>query len=196
MKRQNDIDSRIHRMCRFYGTDEEEMLERGTQLLTGFRDVCRANGDAALDTMDDLLSHAAACYGEESASDRMYEALIQLEFFADEASRSRYEDDIDGILRTGWMIRVMEALKRKVYGFADYGPEFVEILNLCYMNAYDYDEQDILEALSMGRSTYFRKKKRAVILFGLAFREYMISLGNRQIEQRGPEVGEQIRLAI
>ena len=191
-----DVDTRIRRLCLFASTGEDEMHRLGTALLETFRDVCRYNTEAAVDTYNDLCSFDGNLLEHDSEERRMNEALIRLEFFATEESRKRYEDDIDGILRSGWMIRVMEALKMKVYSFAEYGPEFVSILNLAYMNAYEYCEQDILEALSMGRSTYYRKKRRAVILFGLAFLEFRAGLGARKLIPQEPAVGEQIRLAL
>ena len=145
---------------------EEEMRRLGTDLLETFRDVCRYNTCLASDTAGRLLSYGEGAF---SGEDTMRETIVRLEFFAGEMERKRYEEALDRIFQTDYMLRVMEILKMKVYSFSDYGPEFVSILDLCYMNSFDYGEGEILEELCMGRSTFYKKKKRAVTLFGLAF---------------------------
>ncbi len=196
MSRNTDVDTRIRRMCMLAGTDEEKMNRLGTDLLETFRDVCRCNTGALFDTVSGLCGYGGDYCESETEEQRIREAVIRLEFFAAEMDRRRYEDAIDEILHTDWMIRVMEILKMKVYTFADFGQEFVEILNLCYMNAFDYSEGDIPEMLNMGRSTYYKKKKRAVTLFGLAFYGFKTGFGAEAPVTREPAVGEQIRMAL
>ena len=93
----------------------------------------------------------------------------RLGFFATEGTRLRYEAEIESILQTGWLLRVMEALRIKVYNFPDYGPDFVSILNLTYLNTFKYSIEEIEETTCLSRATIYRHKKRAIIMFGLAF---------------------------
>lgn len=168
MNAKNDIDTRIHRICMLLNTTEEEMLMLGKALLTLFRDVFRSTRLDADDMVEMLCSDS-----EEAEEDkRMSEALTRLEFFATEGTRLRYEAEIERILQTGWLLRVMEALKIKVYNFPDYGPDFVSILDLTYLNTFKYSIEEIEETTCLSRATIYRHKKRAIILFGLAFLEY------------------------
>ena len=170
-RNQNDIDTRIHRKRMFAGTDEEKMEKLGGDLLILFKDVCRTSTARANDMVSELCSFED--YPEEPYDFRkMEEALARLEFFTSEARRGCYETEIQLILQTGQMVRIMEALKYSVYNFSKYGPEFVSILTTCYMNAFDYTNEEASEYLNMGVSTLYKKKRRAVILFGLAFLEY------------------------
>ena len=168
MNARNDIDSRIRRFCMVSCTNEKEMEDLGKSLLTIFRDVCRSNTGDAEEIIADLCSDSE----EDDEFRRMNESLVRLEFFATEGERCRYERSIHSVLETGWMLHVMEALKMKVYNFPDYGPEFVSILTLCYMNSFRYSEQEILDELGMSKANYYRHKKRAIIVFGLAFLSY------------------------
>lgn len=167
----DDVDTRIHRKCVFSGTDEKSMEKLGGDLLSIFRDVCRDNTIKANYTVGELCDFEY--YPDESDSyRRMEEALTRLEFFTADSKRDRYENEIRLILQTGQMIRIMEALKYRVYSFSKYGPEFVSILTTCYMNTFSYTNEEASEYLNMGVSTLYKKKRRAVILFGLAFLEY------------------------
>lgn len=168
MNAKNDIDSRIHRICMLSLTNEGEMYILGKSLLTLFRDVFRSTRLDADEMVEKLCSDS-----EELEEDRrMQEALTRLEFFATESMRKRYESEIDNILQTGWLLRVMEALKAKVYNFPDYGPDFVTILTLTYLNTFKYTIEEIEEATCLSKATIYRHKKRAIIMFGLAFLEY------------------------
>ena len=106
MSTKNDIDTRIHRICMLLHTTEDEMLMLGKALLTLFRDVFRNTRLDADDMVEMLCSDS-----EESEEDkRMSEALTRLEFFATEGTRLRYEAEIESILQTGWLLRVMEGV--------------------------------------------------------------------------------------
>ena len=163
--RTESIDSRISLLCKYYNTSESEMSQVGLSLLKLFRDVCRGNIAAAEDMLDEI------CYDSDETDEirKMNESLVKLEFFTPEARKESYEDEIRAIIETGMMIRIMDAIKAQLYEFPVYGPEFVSILTMTYMSNIDYSEQDILEELRISRSAYFRKKKRAIIMFGLSF---------------------------
>ena len=168
MNARNDIDTRIHRICMLSGTTEDEMYVLGKALLTLFRDVCRNN---RLDA-DDMVEKMC-CDSEEADEDKRWsEAIVRLEYFATEGMRKRYEAEIASILKTGWLTRIMDALKAKVYNFPDYGPDFVTILSLTYLNTFKYTIEEIEETTCFSKATIYRHKKRAIIMFGLAFLEY------------------------
>ena len=192
---QKDVDSRIHRMCMLAMTDEEHMAVLGETLLEFFHDVCRYNTVRANDMVSDLC-YFDDYYESSDANREMEEALVRLEYFTSESKRDRYENEIQGILQTGQLIRIMDALKCTIYGFGKYGPEFVSILSTCYMNAFDYTYEEASEVLNMGVSNLYKKKKRAVILFGLAFLDYKASFqGKSHLKEFGPE-GSQISMTI
>ena len=50
MSKHSDIDTRIIRACKLAKTTPEEMEEQGRTLLELFRDACRNNTGAGLDT--------------------------------------------------------------------------------------------------------------------------------------------------
>jgi len=168
MNARNDVDTRIDRMCMLHGISTDDVYVLGKSMLTLFRDVFSST---MLDA-DDMYEKLCSDFDEVDEDRRMSEALTRLQFFATEGMRIRYETDIDNILQTGWLLRVMEALKVKVYNFPDYGPDFVTILNFTYLNTFKYTIEEIEEETCFSKATIYRHKKRAIIMFGLAFLEY------------------------
>lgn len=159
-------------MCMMAGTNEEDMEELGSTLLEVFHDVCRYNTEAANDMVADLCYRPDLCFEKQDEVSEMSYAVARLEVFMSDARKDEYEREIESIQQIGGMIRIMDALKYRVYSFGKYGPDYVDILNTRYMNHFDYTNAEASEMLRMGESTYYRKKKAAVILFGLAFLEY------------------------
>lgn len=149
------------------------MLELGGKCLGIFKDACRQTALKANEVVSDLCSHVTECDDVFRTDENMSVALADLLFFSSEGRAEKYDMKITEMLQTVTLIRLMEDLKMLVYSFPEYGPEFVKILSLCYMNTFDYTEDDILYTLNIGRSTYYKKKRRAMILFGLAIREYL-----------------------
>ena len=194
-KAKKDIDTRIHRMCMMAGTDECQMEELGSTLLEVFHDVCRYNTEAANDMVADLCYHPDLCFEKGDEIAEMDTAVTRLEIFLSDARRDEYEREIKSIQQTAGMLRIMDALRYRVYSFGKYGPEYVDILNTRYMNRFDYTNTEASEILRMGESTYYRKKKAAVILFGLAFLEYKASRSGDNTGSFDPD-GMQMRLAI
>ena len=162
-------------MCMMAGTDEAEMEELGSTLLETFHDVCRYNTEAANDVVADLCYQSDMYYEQSDALAEMSSAVTRLEFFLSDARKDDYEREIEIIQQTAGILRIMDALRIRVNSFGKYGPEYVDILNTRYMNRFDYTNTEASEILRMGESTYYRKKKAAVILFGLAFLEYKAS---------------------
>lgn len=74
---------------------------------------------------------------------------------------------------------LVQAAVLKVREYPKKGEEYYNILDMKYLNFFDYDENEILELLEIERSTYFRKKKEAMyllgyVLFGFTLPMYII----------------------
>ena len=196
MCRDRDIDARIHRHCMLAMTDEETMEALGGKLLNAFHEVCTCTTNRANDMVREICYYDGEIYDPCEDTKVMESALVRLEFFSQESRKDQYERQIQSILSTGHMIRIMEALKGMVYNYSKHGPEFVSILSTCYMNSFDYTNEEVYELLNMSSSSFYRKKRRAVILFGLAFLEYKARfMGAEHIDCFDQE-GTQIKMAI
>ena len=177
-------------------TDEKEMAALGGKLLEIFHDVCSCNTSKANDTVGEICYSDGEYYDPCEEMRVMEESLIKLEYFTADSKRDRYEREIRSILQTGQMIRIMDALKCKVYSYGKYGPDFVSILSTCYMNSFEYTNEEASEVLNMSLSSFYRKKRRAVVLFGLSFLEYKAEIqGHDMMLDLVPD-GSQLSMAI
>ena len=181
--------SRIRRMCSINEVKEKDLYEKGKLLLEIYRDVCWSTVMGAAEVKENLMN-----YGEsDSPHTDMDAALIYLEHLAPEEGRERFEEQIRDLFETSWVIDIIDAAMVKVRDFPRYGSLYYDLLHICYLGRFVYTESEILEELCMERSTYYRRKKEAVVVFafsiwGAPFEEL------RQAVIRTESEGEQMRL--
>lgn len=175
--------SRIKRMCAINDVREKELYEKGKLLLEIYRDVCWTTETSADYVREDLME-----YEVDYCSRSMDEAFVYLENFAPETSREKLEDKIREHFEVKWMVDIIEAAMVKVRAFPVYGEMYYDILHIYYLGTFDYTESEALEMLKMERSTFYRRKKEAIILFSLSiwgapmdeFKKFMIINGQPQ----------------
>ena len=91
----------------------------------------------------------------------MSDALVYLETFAPAEKKVQFEERVQSLFETRWMIELVDSAMMKVREFPHNGNLHFEILSRCYLDKFKYTESDLLELLSMERSTYYdRKNKR------------------------------------
>ena len=70
------------------------------------------------------------------------------------------------ICRTDWIMRLVDTVMERVSEFHLYGKLYRDILTLSYFGDGSKTDLEISEMVSLERSTYYRRKKEAVLLFG------------------------------
>ncbi|MGE9875590.1 hypothetical protein ACQQ9V_06680 [Hornefia butyriciproducens] len=77
-------------------------------------------------------------------------------------------------VRAGLSLKEVEVVKindQKNHGFCfqkDGSKAYAHILSMYYLGKFQYTEAEMMEELNLERSSYYRRKKEAVIVFGLA----------------------------
>ena len=66
------------------------------------------------------------------------------------------------------MIDIIDAAMIKVREFPRYGDLYYELLNMRYLNRFVYTESEVLEEMCMERSTYYRRKREAIVVLGFS----------------------------
>lgn len=82
-------------------------------------------------------------------------------------------------MQTKEMMSLIRQSIIKVKEYPKHGEMYYKILDLKYLNYFQYCEEEILDQINVDRSTYFRKKKEAMYLlgytlFGLVIPNYII----------------------
>lgn len=144
--------------------DSNEILHKTKLLLSVYRDVVWATLHEA-----DCVKEDIYYFGNE-----LSDALVYLEQFAPDTERSEFEARVSSLFENKWMIDLIDKAMSKVYDYYNNGKLYHEILSKCYLTAFRYTESEILELLNLERSTFYDRKKEAILLLGISLWGYAI----------------------
>ena len=154
----------INKMYEQMNLDKDEILHKTKLLLSVYRDVVWAT------------LHTSECVKADLYyfGDDLNEALVYLEHFAPNIERGEFEARITSLFENKWMIDLIDKAMCKVYEYHNNGRLYHEILSKCYLTAFRYTETEVLEATNLERSTFYDRKKEAVLLLGISLWGYAI----------------------
>ena len=150
----------IAESCRQYRWDENRLYERGKMVLELYRSLCWKTRARAVDIRNELIDYS---------SRDLDGALIYLEAFAPDMERERFQSRIESLFKTRELVEMVDTAMLEVKTFPVYGDEYFDLLSIKYLNSFCYKESEMLEVLDMERSTFFDKKKDAILVFAYAF---------------------------
>ena len=138
---------------------EEEVYHKSKMILSVYRDVVWTS----LCRCDMVCEETEYLYGRELDT-----ALLYLTEFAPNEQKQDFENRITCLFETKWMVDLIDTAMTKVLNYHTNGKIYFQILAKCYLGEFKYTESEILELLVMERSTYYDRKKEAVLLLGVA----------------------------
>jgi len=154
----------INKMYEQMNLDRNEILHKTKLLLSIYRDVVWATLHGAESVKEDMYY-----FGDE-----LNEALVYLEHFAPDIEREEFEARISSLFENKWMIDLIDKAMGKVYEYHNNGKLYHEILSKCYLTAFRYTEIEVLELTNLERSTFYDRKKEAILLLGISLWGYAI----------------------
>ena len=158
-RKDTQVLNNIHMLCRLQQIDEKILCYRSKLILSIYRDVCWSTAGRANETSNRVMS---VC------SSDLDDALIYLETFAPDEQKERFEKNILTLFETRWMIELVDNAMLQVRNYPYRGDMYCEILTKCYLSCFKYKEAEMLEIFHLERSTYYDRKKEAILLFGLS----------------------------
>ena len=179
----NGSRKRIEMICKSKQIDENEVYSKAKKLLEIYRDVCWETSEYADQVKEDLMVD----YGYMSGD--LDTALVYLEHFAPDEKKDRFAAKIQSLFDVKWMVEIVDSAMIKVREFPLNGDLYSQILSLYYLGRFQYTEAEMMEELCLERSSYYRRKKEAVMVFGLTiwggalddFRQIMIGNEPKQM---------------
>ncbi|NLE06248.1 MAG: hypothetical protein GX638_15790 [Crenarchaeota archaeon] len=127
-------------LLQIYSKSAWETSDRYTDIVRTYKNDY---GISDIDSMEILAS-----LGEEKEAEKLAERLLSV------CKNKMIIDAIDSAL-----------LKLKDYPY--HGELYYQIIYKNYLVKYKYTEVEIIESLSLSRTTYYRKRKEAINLFGI-----------------------------
>lgn len=123
-----------------------------------------------------ITLNKSKCLNEELTyyGDDLNDALIYLEQFAPDMNRQEFESRISRLFENKWMVDLIDTAMIKIYDYHNNGKLYHEILSKSYLTTFRYTESELLELLSMERSTFYDRKKEAIMLLGVSLWGYSI----------------------
>ena len=154
----------IHRMYGRLNLNQSEVFHKTKILLGIYRDVVWVTMSNANEMQEEIIY-----YGDD-----LNDALVYLEEFAPDTERQEFENRVCGLFENKWMIGLIDKAMGKIYDYHNNGKIYHEILSKCYLTAFRYTENELLELLNMERSTFYDRKKEAIMLLGISIWGYAI----------------------
>jgi hypothetical protein len=139
--------------------EEKDLYERSRMLLSIYRDVCWSTIGRAEEVHEQLTGLCGS---------QLDDALIYLETFAPDETRDIFEERICSLLNTKWFIDLVETAIVRIRAYPFQGDLYCEILSKCYLGRFSYTESELLEILHLERSSFYDRKKEAILIFGIS----------------------------
>lgn len=165
MRTETKTMKKIRLMYNQYGLQNDVVYHKAKKVLSVYRDVVWAANQG----VDDMLFESRLTYGRD-----LDIALTYLSDFAPTEKQQEFEERVTCLFETKWLIDLIDKAMLKVCDYHTNGRLYHEILSDCYITFLPCSETELLTKLSMERSTFYEKKKEAVMLLGIALWGYAI----------------------
>lgn len=153
-----NVQQRIRMTCARHNGTPMDYYSRGKALLECYRDVCWDSVDYA----DDLANEFPECCGRD-----MDTALLYLDNFAPDGEKERFEERFCKLFDIGWRIRLVDMAMYHLREWPKDGKFYGDLISLKYLSKFEYTLDDMLDMLGVERSTFYRRQKEAVTVFGV-----------------------------
>lgn len=111
----------------------------------------------------DLVCECVSSYGKDLDS-----ALIFLDGFMEENDKKNFENRINTLFESRWIIGVIDKSLFKIKDFPIYGEDYFKILYHYYLSDIKRTDYECMRLLSLEKSLCYQKKKEAISLLGVA----------------------------
>ncbi len=166
MRRDTTAMQSIKRLYGGLNLDRDAVIHKAKLLLKVYRDVVWVSVRDATDYAYD----AGGFYG----SRELGTALTYLSDFAPTEKRSDFEARVTCLFETQWLVELIDKAMYRVYEYPYNGKLYNDILSKSYVTAFPWKDCDLWETLNLERSTFYERKKEAVMLLGVALWGYAI----------------------
>ncbi|SKC77486.1 hypothetical protein [Maledivibacter halophilus] len=117
----------------------------------------------------DIVCEHSETYGTED-----YSGLEIMSQLGEEKKARELKDKLMNVAENMIMLEAIERALIHVKEYPYNGQLYYEIISKNFFVKYKYSEREMLESLDMARTTYYRKRKEAIHLFGVSLWGFII----------------------
>ena len=149
----------INSMFEAENMDSKELSAKAKMLLASYRHVCWASiGFFRVGSEEQYMI----------CDDDIDQALNYLVEISPSEDKRVFESNLKALFESRWMMELVDDAMVQVREFPDMGEMYFELLSKFYLSKFKYGENEMLEMLNMERSTYYDRKKEAILVFAWA----------------------------
>ena len=172
----------IRKMYEQLNLNQSDIFSKTKLLLSVYRDVVWITLSESARVNEELVY-----YGEELDS-----ALVYLELFAPDTEKQEFESRISALFENKWMVDLIDTAMAKIYDYHNNGRLYHEIISKSYLTAFRYTESELLDLLNMERSTFYDRKREAILLLGGSLWGYAIPCFKGIFNMKGADESDDI----
>jgi len=163
VKKETIVMRKVDMICKNMNWQKENILSKSKILLQIYRDVVWATKYKASVLREDTCNYFN---GEINT------VLMYLNEFAPIDERQTFETKVRCLFENKWMINLINEVVGRVRDYPTNGEIYFDIISKAYLSSDRYSESELLSILNVDRSTFYKKKKEAVMIFGIALWGY------------------------
>lgn len=112
---------------------------------------------------------------------RLNEALEYLDEYATNINKKKLEEDVCSLFKSKYLIDIVDKGLSKIKKYPECGKELYRVLYYSYIHNEMYPEDKILDTVNYERTTYYKKRRRAISLLGTAIWGIEVSNSTKNI---------------
>ena len=155
----------IELQTKHFDLDTKKLLAQTKAILMVYRHVVWSVQNRA----NLMRREIAGTYGMQLST-----ALIYLSDFAPMATRDEFEAKVSSLFHSKWLVELTDLSLQYVRDYPVYGDIYAQILQLRFMQETSRTDEEVSELLGLERSTYYDRKKEAILLMGISLWGYVI----------------------
>ena len=155
----------IELQAKHFDLDTKKLLAQTKAILMVYRHVVWSVQNRA----NLMQREIAGTYGMQLST-----ALIYLSDFAPMATRDEFEAKVSSLFHSKWLVELTDLSLQYVRDYPVYGDIYAQILQLRFMQETSRTDEEVSELLGLERSTYYDRKKEAILLMGISLWGYVI----------------------
>lgn len=145
--------------------DKEKVYHKTKLILKIYRDVIWSVEDRVAELEEEYY---------EMGSNNLAEALEYLDDHDPNMNKKQLEAELCSVFKSKFLIEIVDKALLKVKKYPEHGDTYFNIIYKQYIQKQKYSEKYIVQFLNCERTTFYKRKKEAIKIMGVALWGYVL----------------------